>query len=138
MLGLDPRLGSGKERRAGVKRRADSASLNSCRDVGLVGRCGDGVEPDVVAGWALLEQMDGFEEGCQDYGFAVHALHVATRRDTLGGSFTQLGCEGPALDVLFVRELIDGFFQRLGVGRIFDRHFVDLFHDVENADIILI
>lgn len=92
---------------------------------------------DDIAGWGSLEQLEVQAGVCADYGVAVYALHVSTRRLQYGLLIKR---SVPVADVLFLQEVEPGLnsFRRLGVGRISDRSLIAEFDNAEERDFHLI
>jgi hypothetical protein len=93
--------------------------------------------PEVIAGWASLEQLQPHPTACADVGIAVYALHVSTRYLRYG---LWIKRSVPVWDVLFVEEVDAGSncFRRRGVGRIADRELIDEFEEAEQRDFHLV
>ncbi|KAG4433303.1 hypothetical protein IFR05_011223 [Cadophora sp. M221] len=89
--------------------------------------------PDIIAGWASLEQLSPHPTACSDFGIAVYALHVSTRYLTYG---LWIKTSVPVLDVLYLEEVEVGSnsFRRLGVGRISDPQLIQEFDGAEERD----
>ncbi|KAI9768699.1 MAG: hypothetical protein M1840_004694 [Geoglossum simile] len=95
-------------------------------------------QPEIIAGWGSLEQLQPHPTACADMGIAVYALHVSTRYLRYG---LWVKTSVPVLDVLFLEEVKaagSNSFRRLGVGRIVGGALIAELEDAEERDIQLI
>jgi hypothetical protein len=94
--------------------------------------------PELIAGWACLEQLEMEAEGaCADGGFIVQAIHVSTRY-VRSGWLTKRA--DPAFDVLFLKQngRDEQVYSRLGVGRLYDHYLLIEVEVTEQSDIQLV
>jgi hypothetical protein len=94
-------------------------------------------DDDIIMGWASVERLMREQDVCDDYGSKVLALHVSTRYFTVGWQLTR---SLPVLDLLFIKEKAgrDGVYERIGVGRVFEKSIVRRFRAAKKTNVQLI
>ncbi|PPJ57656.1 hypothetical protein CBER1_00105 [Cercospora berteroae] len=100
-------------------------------------------QQDIIGGWALFENSTAhLSNQLERYrGFTIRALHISTRhRIAPGGrSFsTKLYMYNDVYDVLFVEQLGEGVFRRVGIGRIMSKQIEREFDGVEEEILTLV
>ena len=92
------------------------------------------IRPEIVARWGSLEQLTSDDSSCDDFGVAVHALHVSTTYVKSGLLITR---SDPVLAVLFLEKVGEDInvYRRLRVGRIADGHLIKEFKKVDEQNI---
>ena len=80
--------------------------------------------PDIIIGWASIEQPEMRNRLYNYQKTLIHALHISTSKGLSGGvEFGYLGFTHDTFNVLYVQPVSGDKNERVGVGRIFDKDF---------------
>jgi hypothetical protein len=95
--------------------------------------------PDLIARWSSIERP-GLLAQSSSTRFEATALLISSHRVSGGLTFGYFGWRHDVLNVIFVRrkEGIDEHYQRIGVGRIFDKDLAQAFTAAENETFYLV
>jgi Heterokaryon incompatibility protein (HET) len=87
--------------------------------------------PELLSGWILIDQPKTRMPP------SVIALLVSTQREPGGLAFGYLSFSHPVQNVLYLQKVKDDIFERIGIGRIFDRGLVQMFDAVQDETFYL-
>lgn len=91
---------------------------------------------DIIIGWASVERLQRERDVCDDYGSEVLALHVSTRYFTVGWVLKRYL---PVLDLMLIKGKAGcaGVYERIGVGRVFEKSTVQKFRAAAKKNVQL-
>jgi hypothetical protein len=93
--------------------------------------------PELLGGWGSIEQPN-LRAQLYSTDVEAKALLISSHRVSGGIAFGYLSSSHYVLNVLFVRKTKDDQYERVGVGRIFDKDLVRTFMVVENETVYLV